>query len=58
MYSKKLNQNFYKQDDGSVIFDDKVVYTQSEMLKLHELSFEMIQAVHEVKKIFCGEVIR
>lgn len=58
MYSEKLKQNFYKQPDNTVKFDDGIIYTSHEMLRLQGMSAEVIQAVHKVKKIFEGEVVR
>lgn len=57
MQSKKLNLNYNRLKDGSILFEDQVRYTREEMDKIMNLEPDELKAIHIVKKIFKGEII-
>lgn len=58
-FSKTLNQNMsIDKERGTAVFDDGTAYNRKEMRLLSGQSPEMLVAVHKVKNLFNGEVVR
>ena len=59
MKSEKLQLNFEKLKNGSIKFEDGVVYNNEEVkhLNQHKYSTETMQTIHLYKKCFNGTLM-
>lgn len=57
-YSEKLKQNISQHEDGSIICEDETHYSRKELSLIKNQTDEDIVAVHSIKKIFCGEIVK
>lgn len=55
-YSKKLSMYYTITETGSVVFEDGTEYTKHEMSVIQGLNNDDINTIHNIKKVFSGEV--
>lgn len=57
-FSKILNMNILINDDNSIVCEDETFYKPEELKLLNDCSNEEKVAIHKIKKIFLGEVVK
>lgn len=55
-FSKELNMLFDAYDDGTVITQDHITYSQKETALLHANGEKITAALHQLKATFNGEI--
>ncbi len=54
-FSEKLELHFVSKD-GCIHFEDGIIYTHEEMVKLKDIDDESLKKIHEIKRTFNGTV--
>ena len=57
VYSRLLNDYYFRTADGSTVFESGVIYTADELKQLKGIHENTLKAIHITKKIFQGSKV-